>query len=119
MNDIARQLTQAVRNADRNFEKVGGSSRHYVHDCLLPALAEQGLEVRSLTETSPISVTPDENPMKLAAEALRTKALLEDLEDWLSEHAPRDGLGVVMADEQKRRFAMLERVREALTKGTK
>lgn len=55
--------------------------------------------------------------MKRAAEALRTKTLLEDLEDWLSEHAPRDGLGVVMTDENKRRFGLLERVREALAKG--
>ncbi len=43
--DIERRLTAAVREADLHFEKVGGSSRHYVRDYLLPALAEAKLKV--------------------------------------------------------------------------
>ena len=43
--DLEARLTAAVRQADLNFEKVGGSSRHYVRECLLPALAEAKLVI--------------------------------------------------------------------------
>jgi hypothetical protein len=38
-------LTRALRAADQTFEKVGGSSRHFVADCLMPALEAEGLLV--------------------------------------------------------------------------
>jgi hypothetical protein len=40
-----RTITRAVRAADEAFETVGGSSRHWVRECLLPALEDEGLEV--------------------------------------------------------------------------
>ena len=43
--DLEARLTAAVREADVQFEKVGGSSRHYVRECLLPALTEAKLMV--------------------------------------------------------------------------
>jgi hypothetical protein len=43
--EVARRLTAAVRAADQHFESVGGSSRHYVVDCLGPALIDAGLAV--------------------------------------------------------------------------
>jgi hypothetical protein len=42
---LTPKLTAAVREADQAFETVGGSSRHYVRDCLLPALAKAGLKI--------------------------------------------------------------------------
>lgn len=36
---LHRRLTAAMREADTNFVDVGGSTRHFVNDCLLPALA--------------------------------------------------------------------------------
>ena len=42
---IERRLTAAVREADQAFERVGGSTRHYVNDCLLPMLEAAGLSV--------------------------------------------------------------------------
>jgi hypothetical protein len=41
-------LTAAVWQADLDFERVGGSSRHYVRDCLLPALEAAKLKVVNL-----------------------------------------------------------------------
>lgn len=38
-------ITAAIREADRVFEKVGGSTRHYVRDCLLPIMKKHGLIV--------------------------------------------------------------------------
>ena len=38
-------LTRAVREADQEFLTVGGSTRHFVRDCLLPALHSNGLAV--------------------------------------------------------------------------
>lgn len=39
------EITKAVRNADMTFEREGGSSRHYVRECLLPSLDDVGLSV--------------------------------------------------------------------------
>lgn len=42
-DDCVTRLTVAMRDADRDFERVGGSTRHHVRDCLLPALMRAGL----------------------------------------------------------------------------
>lgn len=42
---VARRLTEAMREADLAFETVGGSTRHFVNDCLLPALEAHHLAV--------------------------------------------------------------------------
>jgi hypothetical protein len=51
-DDEIRQLTAVVREADQEFLSVGGSSRHYVIDCLLPALERAGLGLVELTADS-------------------------------------------------------------------
>lgn len=43
--EIIKLVTEAVQAADEHFEKVGGSSRHWVRDCFLPELKERGLEI--------------------------------------------------------------------------
>lgn len=43
-------ITRAVRTADVDFESVGGSSRHYVRECLLPALECEGLIIKNKTD---------------------------------------------------------------------
>ena len=43
--DIVDRLTQAVRVADRQFEETGGTTRHYINECLLSALEKYGLEL--------------------------------------------------------------------------
>jgi hypothetical protein len=45
-DEIVKRLTQAMREADRNFEKVGGSTRHHVRDCLIPILKKYGLLIQ-------------------------------------------------------------------------
>lgn len=39
------EITRAVRQADKNFEESGGSSRHWVRECFLPCLELEGLEI--------------------------------------------------------------------------
>tara|TARA_R110000851_G_scaffold33896_4_gene90393 strand:+ start:1463 stop:1645 length:183 start_codon:yes stop_codon:yes gene_type:complete len=46
MSDVEKRITAAVREADSVFEKTGGSTRHYVRECLMPILEKNGLEVR-------------------------------------------------------------------------
>lgn len=48
--EIDDALTAALRDADLTFEKAGGSTRHYVRECLLPALAARGLTIVPCTE---------------------------------------------------------------------
>lgn len=45
MSNLLARITKAVRLADRKFEKVGGSSRHWVRECLLPELETEGLAI--------------------------------------------------------------------------
>jgi hypothetical protein len=45
MSSIVSRVTLAMRNADVRFDKVGGSTRHYVRDCFLPELEEAGLQL--------------------------------------------------------------------------
>lgn len=40
--ETVNALTAIVREADRTFEQVGGSSRHWVRDCFLPMLNREG-----------------------------------------------------------------------------
>jgi len=35
-------LTSIVREADESHEQVGGSTRHWVRDCLLPTVEARG-----------------------------------------------------------------------------
>lgn len=48
-------ITAVVREADREFEHAGGSSRHWVRDCFLPLLNRRGLIVMNdpATEHAP------------------------------------------------------------------
>lgn len=43
--DIIHRATKAVRAADTKFKKVGGTSRHWIHECFLPELEREGLRL--------------------------------------------------------------------------
>jgi hypothetical protein len=45
-------LTEAMRAADQAFERVGGSTRHHVRDCLMPELERMGLTIVRADSTS-------------------------------------------------------------------
>lgn len=47
-DDIVRRMSAAMREADETFERVGGSTRHHVRDCLLPVLAKHGLRIQPI-----------------------------------------------------------------------
>lgn len=41
--ELERRLTLAVREADQYFKHIGGSSRHWVRECFIPACAQAGV----------------------------------------------------------------------------
>lgn len=43
--EIVQEVTAVMREADKKFEMMGGSTRHYVRDLLIPMLEEKGLQV--------------------------------------------------------------------------
>jgi hypothetical protein len=47
--DEVAKITAVVREADQDFERVGGSSRHWVRECLLPRLEAAGLRIVKAT----------------------------------------------------------------------
>lgn len=49
--EYVNRVTAVVREADRTFEKVGGSSRHWVRDVFLPLLNKAGLFIAHHVET--------------------------------------------------------------------
>lgn len=44
-HELVAKITKVVRAADEEFKDVGGSTRHWVRDCLLPGLEEAGLRI--------------------------------------------------------------------------
>jgi len=58
--EILRRMTIAMRQADRSFEHSGGSTRHYLRDCLLPMLSYHGIDLR-LSDLSSIACIDWEN----------------------------------------------------------
>jgi hypothetical protein len=43
---LIQAITAIVREADQQFEREGGSSRHWVRDHFLPLLEREGYELR-------------------------------------------------------------------------
>jgi hypothetical protein len=62
--DMQRRLTEAVREADRAFEQVGGTSRHYVLECLLPSLAKARLGLVDLINKEKNMLNPNAKESK-------------------------------------------------------
>jgi len=52
-SELVAAITAIVREADKTFERVGGSSRHWVRDCFLPCLNKAGWRVSALRDSSP------------------------------------------------------------------
>ena len=64
-DDIVDRLTRAIRIADRQFETTGGTTRHYVNDCFLPALEKCGLLIKLSSQIK--------SPLKVDARAKGTR----------------------------------------------
>lgn len=78
--EMVRRLTAAMRVADRAFERVGGSTRHHVRDCLMPALEAEGLSV-------------------VDAEVVRRAAMVAGLENLARDYAAqRDELAKALKE---------------------
>lgn len=67
--DVVNAVTEAMREADRVFENVGGSTRHHVRDCLLPVLNRNGWRVARAEPETPPTVLDE-----VAAERVRQDA---------------------------------------------
>lgn len=48
--EMIAKITKAVRAADAKLVDTGGSSRHWVRECFLSALEEEGLRIVPLEE---------------------------------------------------------------------
>ena len=55
--DLTDKITEIVREADKVFKKVGGSSRHWARDCFIPILEKHGLCVVSTTKLPEVCTT--------------------------------------------------------------
>jgi len=49
--EIERLACVAMRQADQEFHAVGGTTRQYIIECLLPCLKEQGLKIEYIDKT--------------------------------------------------------------------
>lgn len=47
-HSILNLVTLATRKADKHFERVGGSSRHWARDCFLPELERHGFKIEKV-----------------------------------------------------------------------
>lgn len=56
-SELVARLTAIVREADQTFERVGGSSRHWVRDCFLPLLNRAGWYVAACPAGIPDTLT--------------------------------------------------------------
>lgn len=43
--ETIKLFTAAMREADKAFQRMGGGTRNYVMDCLLPALEKHDLKI--------------------------------------------------------------------------
>lgn len=54
-------VTEIMREADEIFQKVGGSTRHYLRDALFPMLQERGFELKKSDELGEMEKLKAEN----------------------------------------------------------
>lgn len=67
------EVTIVMREADAKFKSIGGSTRHYVRDLLIPIMQDAGLLIISVKDT-PIRTDIDQLEIKKAiAIGLREK----------------------------------------------
>jgi hypothetical protein len=70
--DVVNAVTAAMREADRTFEKVGGSTRHHVRDCLLPILNRSGWVVVQVAAQKHLTVVVNGKPVTVPSGPVRT-----------------------------------------------
>jgi hypothetical protein len=63
---VVAAITLVVREADAVFERVGGSSRHWVRDCFLPTLNKHGWFVEASREDDVPLPFPARHPIACA-----------------------------------------------------
>lgn len=51
--DLINRMTAAMREADETFQRVGGSTRHHIRDCLLPILSKHQLVLKRAEDRDP------------------------------------------------------------------
>lgn len=72
--DLVAAITRIVREADQVFERVGGSSRHWVRDCFLPLCNRAGLYVLSRHREADTKVWYAEEQVESIKAQLETSA---------------------------------------------
>lgn len=90
-SEVASLLTEAMRAADQAFERIGGSTRHHVRECLVPELERMGLTVVRAKSVPLGWFSPHERKPALGVtvavlrrdEAEPIAARLDDDGDWI------------------------------------
>jgi hypothetical protein len=75
--EMIAKITRAVRAADEMFEKSGGSSRHWVRECLLHCLDEEGLKI--------VEINNEDSTYTKKETANLLIKLIEELEEKLGQ----------------------------------
>jgi len=91
-DEVLIRLTKAMRAADKTFESVGGSTRRYVRDCLLPELESAGIRL----EAAQSSGHPEEEVKKAVLNEREQCARILDREaevtrGWSERAEPEHG----------------------------
>jgi len=82
--ELIAKITKAVRQADEDFKDVGGSTRHWVRECLLQSLRDDGMnivETKKITQLTTRAETAD----ALAAKQINRADDLQDALDRAKE----------------------------------
>lgn len=88
--DIIHRATKAVRAADTKFKKVGGTSRHWIHECFLPELEREGLRlvddnIRTYDPATEVKVSREAAATSLSMLSGRGNVLSFDRDDAETE----------------------------------
>lgn len=82
---LVRRLTAAMREADEAFKSVGGSTRHYVRDCLLPILGKHEITLSPVDENAALDMRRFEWLMK---HVNAPRQVIDDRMAWEAKNNP-------------------------------
>lgn len=83
------ELTEILRECDDKFQDVGGSTRHYVRDLLLPTLEERGFVIIKIGELKNIDVDVSEIRKELTLKLREKGYSIRQIQRALEYKSPR------------------------------
>ena len=90
---VVAKVTHAVRASDKVFQRVGGSSRHWVRDCFLPALAMRGID---LERPSPLTEAQIREALEKASTECDKLGFIATDNDYAAEEITSRGIAAIL-----------------------